>query len=373
MTRHWGAITPGVRAGRVSVAAVVGVELVVVGLAFTVRGLSARWHFVGLALLLLAAVSTPWRGHSLVRHALERLSYVHPRRLLVPLEIRSQADGEVAVPASVRALFDGVRVVQMVDARGRECGAAFHGEVISVAIRGRAPREGSQLPLNEIWGALKVGSVRVDAVSCLVASLASPPEDSLGHRMRQDAVEAGRARPQECLFVVRVRRDDLERATRAHGGRREGQSAALAAVASRAASALAYRGWAVRVLSGREIVDEAVMTLGGSAGDGWTESWGAVTGPGVTHVSSTLSLWSGVSALDDLTSAPSCVVTWLVERVAQREVRPGGTRVLARMTRRGERGGASHVRWREGDRAWSVLEGEQLAGLRATTVLGEGR
>ena len=113
-------------------------------------------------------------------------------------------------------------------------------------------------------------------------------------------------------------------------------------------------------------------TLGATSVDGWAHEWRGVVGPGVSHVTSSLTRWEAGHGLGDLATDSASVTTCVIERLRAAQGCPSALRVLVRLSRRETHEPSGFATWREDDPAWTQLNGYHLAGLRATTILGEG-
>lgn len=386
--------------GPLPVSSLVGLEVVAAG-GLLYRMASAPLHFVllacGAALGLLLLV--PMGGGSLGTTLARRVAFATRPRLA--------ADERSTGPAS--ALFAGMVLRPARDQRGRAFGvvewAGTATSVVMVTPGDASPMRyagPSPLPLSAIVERLAHSDIPLDALAVHTLSVS-------GNATTTPAATPWRGR-RDLFLAVRLRPLSARAALARRGGGVRGVDACLAALTGAVAAEVRAAGLSAQTLDA-EALQQALDDLAvpvvspaaspgspgspGAPGSGltqapWSESWSSVTGPANGHVSLIASAWhpgpttqASTEAAPDATDlglelgapagAAACTVL---------EIRPAGAVAAARLLVRASALGvqtaadaATQIR-SVGARAgvtFDVLSGSQLAGARATCLLGDGR
>ncbi len=383
--------------GPLPVSSLVGLEVLAAG-GLLYRMASTPLHFVLLAggaalgLLLLVPMGAGSLGTTLAR----RVAFATRPRLA--------ADERSTGPAS--ALFAGMVLRPARDQRGRAFGvvewAGTATAVVMVTPGDASPmRYGvpSPLPLSAIVERLAHSDIPLDALVVHTLSVS-------GNATTAPAATPWRGR-RDLYLAVRLRPLSARAALARRGGGVRGVDACLAALTGAVAAEVRAAGLSAQTLDVEALLqalDDVAVPVGtpgaspgshGAPGGGstlapWAESWSSVTGPVNGHVSLIASAWhpgpttqapteAGPDATDrglELGAPAGAAASTVLE------IRPAGAaaavRLLVRTSALGVQAAAvaaaqmRSVGARAGV-AFGVLGGSQLAGARATCLLGDGR
>ncbi len=375
----------------VPLSTVVGVEILVAAALLTpaASGTTA-YAALGVAAVVGFALAVPVRGGSLAMAVLRRVGFALRAKVATTPSAAPRLDqGVPDVLPALHTLYPGLVVSTARDHRGRVFGVAQWAEaataVLTVSGAGGSlvhPAGSTRLPLAALHERVATSGIPVDALTVLAVS-SGTGDASASTRAEVPSRGAGVGH-RVVLVAVRVRPLDARSAVEARGGGTDGLYACLAALASGLEATLRDAGLGADLLDVEPLTAALWSVLepelsGAPAGSSSTrvESWRDITGPAATHRTVAAHAWDPTTSPDAVWSGPGLGRVVAAELLPTPSGRPSA-RILARVsepTVRSAETAAAALR-----RTASALGlglrpvvGAQADGLRATSLLGQGR
>jgi type VII secretion protein EccE len=335
------------------------------------------------------ALAVPVRGGSLAMAVLRRVGFaLRTTVATTPSAARRLDEGVPDVLPALHTLYPGLVVSGARDHRGRVFGVAQWAEAATavLTVSGAAgslvhPTGSTRLPLAALHERVATSGIPVDALTVLAVSSGTGDASASTGAVPSRGVCIG---PRVVLVAVRVRPLDARSAVEARGGGTHGLHACLATLTSGLEATVRDAGLAADLLDVEPLTAALWSVLepelsGAPADSSATrvESWQDITGPAATHRTVAAQTWTPTASLDAVWSGPGLGRVVAAELLPTPSGRPSA-RILVRVsepTVRGAETAATALR-----RTASALGlglrpvgGAQADGLRATSLLGQGR